>query len=490
MIIHPKSILPAIVSLAIGLSQLSCRKMVTVPNPVLSITTNAVFTTDAQASSAMAGIYTQLVNGSLSFSNGYLTILGGMSADELYYYGVGDAQIKAFSPNQLLSTNSYSYIIWTSAYKAIYGANAVIEGIVASTSTGLTDSVRKELTAEAKFIRAFAYFYLTSLFGDVPLAMTVDFNKTRYMPRTPAKDVYQQILTDLKDAQSVLPPDYSVAGAPDYERVIPNKWAATALLARVYLYMGDYTNAANQATAVINNTSLYSLATDPAKVFLTNSREAIWQLKQGTAVSPYWNATLEGFALIPYPKLTGRAFYCMTDQLLNAFEPGDLRRSAWVDSTNNTPYGGASAGLTFYPFKYKIGSYNAINGAPSTEYYMALRLAEIYLIRAEAEANGAAGGSAAAIGDLKLIRNRAGLGDLPSSLTPAEVVAAVAHERQVELFAEWGHRWLDLNRTGQAHNVLSGIPGKQPWAGDYQLLYPIPSAEIQSDHFLTQNTGY
>jgi len=66
----------------------------------------------------------------------------------------------------------------------------------------------------------------------------------------------------------------------------------------------------------------------------------------------------------------------------------------------------------------------------------------------------------------------------------------VAHERQTELFAEWGHRWLDLKRTGQAGAVLSVIPLKQPWLGNYQLLYPIPYTEIQDDPSLVQNPGY
>ncbi|HSC37594.1 MAG TPA: RagB/SusD family nutrient uptake outer membrane protein, partial [Chitinophagaceae bacterium] len=112
------------------------------------------------------------------------------------------------------------------------------------------------------------------------------------------------------------------------------------------------------------------------------------------------------------------------------------------------------------------------------------------LRRAGAEVTGAPGGPTAAISDLNVLRSRAGITALPASLTTPQVVAAVARERQVELFAEWGHRWLDLKRTGQAHPVLSAIAGKQPWAGDYQLLYPIPLAEIQADPLLVQNPGY
>jgi len=485
MHIHTRWIAPAFFSIVVSLCQLSCKKLVSVPEPVNSITTTEVFATDAQAASAMAGVYSLMINSSLSSSNGQVTLLGGMSSDELFYYGIGDVDITSFSPNKLLYNNSYTYNLWTTAYQVIYNANSVIEGIAASTSGGLTDSVRKELTAESKFVRAFCYFYLTNLFGDVPLALTVDFNKTRYMARTPVKQVYQQIIQDLKDAQSVLPLDYSAAGAAQ-ERIVPNHWAATALLARAYLFTGDNADAAAQAGTVISNTALYSLVSDPNQVFLADSKEAIWQLKQG-GVWPLYNGTQEGYTILPNPLATGTTNYCLAAPLLNAFEPGDLRRQDWVDSTTAS---GVPSVYNYYPYKYKIGSSNAVSGGPLSEYYMMLRLAEMYLIRAEAEVGGATGGAAAAIADLNVLRTRAGLPGLSSSLLPAQVTAAVAHERQVELFAEWGHRWLDLNRTGQAHNVLSVISTKQPWTGDFQLLYPIPSTEIMDDHFLLQNPGY
>ena len=474
-----RSILLIYCSMIIGLCQLSCKKMVSVPQPINSITTPQMFESDNQAKTAMAGVYSLMVNGGLNFSNGYATLLTALSSDELFYYGAGDAQILSFGPNQLLYNNSYTSSVWTNAYKTIYNANAVIEGIAASTSYTLTDTVRKRLTGEAQFVRAFCYFYLANLFGDVPLVLTVDFNKTRYMTRTPVSEVYRQIIADLTEAQSVL------TAQPAGERITPDKWTATAMLARVYLYTGEYAKAAAQATAVIDNVSRYNLESDPNKVFLIASKEAIWQLKQGIKDATYLNMTTEAYFLWPAPWPNGVTKYCLTESLLNAFETGDRRRSAWVNSSTNT-----GAGLYWYPYKYKLGRHNGAQNIASTEYYMVLRLAEMYLIRAEAAANGAPGGTAAAITDLNVIRNRAGLTALPATLTSDQLIAAVAHERQVELFAEWGHRWLDLKRTGRAHDVLSVIPGKQPWTGDYQLLYPIPATEIQINPRLQQNPDY
>jgi starch-binding outer membrane protein, SusD/RagB family len=486
MRIHSKLIVLLFFSLIAGLGMLSCKKMVTVPQPITNITTAQVFTTNAQATAAMAGVYTYMINTSaLTFGNGYASILGGLSADELLYNGTTDAHMVGLGTNQLLQNNSYTTSVWTTAYKVIYNANAVIEGIEAAVSDALTDSVRKVLTGEAKFVRALSYFYLTNLFGDVPLALTVDFNKTRYMTRTPVNDVYRQIIQDLKEAQSLLAANYPVPATGPVERVIPNKWTATAMLARVYLYRKDYANAAAEATAVISNVSMYSLENNPNNVFLPTSKEAIWQLKQGTNHTLYKNATQEGYNFLPSPLRTGAARYWLTASLLNAFEPGDRRRKDWVDSTN---FGGA--GYNYFPYKYKSGAHNSVANVSPTEYYTVLRLAEMYLIRAEAAAHGANGGVNAAITDLNVIRTRAVLPALPTSLTAEQAIAAVAHERQTELFAEWGHRWLDLKRTGRAHDVLSIIPNKQPWAGDYQLLYPIPPVEITVNPRLVQNIGY
>lgn len=480
MFLNARTIIPVFLSMAMGMSLLSCKKMVTVSQPINSITTLQMFESDNQAKTAMAAVYSLMINGSMNFSNGYATILPGMSADELFYFGAAtDANINAFTSNQLLYNNGYTSLVWTSAYKTIYNSNAVIEGIEGSVSQGLTDSVRKRLTGEAKFVRAFCYFYLANLYGDVPLVLTVDFNKTRYMTRTPVSEVYSQIVQDLKEAQAVLAPE------PATERITPGKWSATALLARVYLFTGNYAEAANQATAVITNNALFNLESDPNKVFHIASKEAIWQLKQGIKDPIYKNMTTEGYALNPVPS-TGKVSYCLTESLMNAFEAGDFRRSAWVNSTPN----GTPTGTYYYPYKYKLGQHNGAVNVPSTEYYMVLRLAEMYLVRADAATRGGAGGFAAAIADLNVIRARAGLTALPASITEAEVIAAVARERQVELFAEWGHRWLDLKRTAKAHDVLSAIPAKQPWTGDFQLLYPIPPNEIKINPRLAQNPGY
>lgn len=473
----------------------SCKKLISISDPITSITSDQIYTSDALATAAMAGVYTQMINGTSlvsnsanTFSNGLGTYVCGMSADEITPYSGSNLYVS----NTLIATNAaYSIVFWNSCYKAIYGSNAVIEGIAASTSGSLHDSIRTELTAEAKFVRAFSYVYLVSYFGDVPLVLTTDVNQTMTMSRTSKDQVWQQVIQDLKDAQTGLADDYRFANG---ERWIPNKWAATALLARAYLYSGDDENAATQASAVIGNATQYSLVSDLNSVFLKNSQEAIWQLQQNVSIANLGNATPEGDQFIPLTSPTrGLPKVNLDSSLINSFETGDKRKQNWINATNRALYYTSyhdSTTLYYFPYKYKTATYNRVVGGAATEYYMVLRLGEQYLIRAEAEAKGANGGASAAIADLNIIRARAGLTALPASLSSDALWKAVAHERQDELFCEWGHRWFDLTRMGLAHDVLSNIAAKQPWMGDYQLLYPIPIAEIQNDHNLTQNAGY
>ena len=472
----------------------SCEKLVEIDAPIDSITTTEVFNSDEQAKSAMAGIYAKMINNLSSgggilneFSSGLVTMLGALSADELNSWTTtsGYSEYDVFNRNKILQSNTPSSAFWQSAYTTIYGANAVIEGVQTSVSSNLSEGVRKKLTAEAKFVRAFSYFYLVNFFGDVPLVLTIDFNQTRKLPRAPVADVYKQIIKDLLEAQANLPAsNTNLAG----EKIYPDTWSATALLARAYLYTKEYENAFKQSNELIVNAGRFVLETDLEKTFLVESRESIWQLKQESSASK-GNATEEGHVFIPFSFEGQPVFfnvaYFLSEELMNTFEADDKRLINWVgiSTTNQT------GSTLYFPYKYKTGPHNRVIGGPPTEYYVALRFAEQYLIRAEAAANGAAP-LTNAIDDLNLIRDRAGLLPLSNTLTQSEVLEAVGKERRLELFAEWGHRWLDLKRTGHAVEVLSQITIKQPWAGEYQLFYPIPPNELKLNSHLIQNPGY
>jgi hypothetical protein len=218
---------------------------------------------------------------------------------------------------------------------------------------------------------------------------------------------------------------------------------------------------------------MYSLVPNPDSVFLVGSTEAIWQLQ---TYNTYPFATIEGSRTIPYINTINPDFY-LTPQLLSSFEDGDRRKTSWLDSSTY------ESKVYYYPFKYKVrvGTENNI-----TEYYMVLRLAEQYLIRAESLARQNTN-LKDAISDINIIRGRAGLDSLPDTMSQDGVISAVAQERRIELFSEWGHRWFDLKRTNRADIVLQSI--KPAWKNTAQL-YPIPYSEIRLSPKLSQNQGY
>lgn len=444
----------------------SCKKSIEVDKPNHLITTDAVFTDDKTATSAMLGLYSRMMQNRFYFASGAMTLYPGMSADEILSTFPNPSR-DAFSTNSILSADGIiRNDIWRFGYFHIYQANAIIEGVDGSSS--LSQSVKQQLKGEALFVRAFCHFYLVNLFGPVPLVTTTNYKANAALPRTAVEQVYQQIISDLKQAQVLLKETYPSSG-----RVRPNKWAVTALLARVYLYLEDWAQAESEASAVIGS-GTYSLVTNLNNVFLAGSTEAIWQLMP-VINNTIGNNTHEGFYFIPgCPSCVPD--FSLRDTLVNSFEPGDLRKDVWIGTRTIN-------GKTYYfPYKYKQSSNYP---AAATEYSMVLRLAEQYLIRSEARAkqNNLSG----SLSDLNTIHRRAGLADL-SVVTKDSLLHAIEHERQTELFTEWGHRWLDLKRTGRADAVLSGLKAPN-WQHSDQL-YPIPFQEIRLNPVLTQNPDY
>ncbi|GAA0560027.1 RagB/SusD family nutrient uptake outer membrane protein [Chitinophaga japonensis] len=434
-----------------------------------------IFTSDITARAAVTGIYGKMLsqNGLFSGNTRSLTVLGALSADELESYST-EAIPREFYGNAISPANAaIETALWNEAYQHIYAANAVLEGL--ERSNGVTPATKVQLQGEALFIRALCHFCLVNLFGNVPYLTTTNYKENIVQARMPGEKVYQQLIQDLQASQARF--DELPGLGQNYvyvtgERVRPNRWAAAALLARAYLYTGRWEQAEALASAVISQTNTYSLDS-LSGVFLKNSREAIWQLEPNNAEG--FN-TWEGknFILGTAPGSGENNSTVLSGHLLQAFENGDQRRAAWVDSVivDNTVY--------YFPAKYKVQT-----GVEQKEYSMVLRLAEQYLVRAEARAR--MGDVSGARADIDSVRRRAGLSSTTAG-NPTALLAAIAQERRVELFTEWGHRWLDLKRTGTANAVLSMVksPGWQP----ADTLYPIPQRELSLNKNLTQNPGY
>ena len=475
-----------LLTLAILFSISGCKKFVQIGPPTTQIVTANVYDNPNAVTAALLNIYMAMVINTDSWE---ISQNNGLLADELTSYSTDQGQVQ-FYTNSMSSLTIGNEGDWYNPYNYIYQANSLISGL--QNNANINSAIAQQITGEALFIRAFWHFYLANMYGDVPLVTTTDYTITQSLPRTPRAQVYSQIIKDLEQAQTLLNSNYVDATdtALSADRIRPNKSVATALLARVFLYAGQYDSAKIEATSIINNSSMYSLCTvlsGAGSVFQMNSTEAIWQWSEPNP-PPLGSNTpdAQNFTLVSAPS-TGTQNSCtISPQLLNAFEPGDQRRLNWIDSfvTSNPT-------INYY-FPYKYQSYNNSN---ITEYTMVLRLAEQYLIRAEAEAQ--LGHMQDAATDLNIIRSRAGLPAstiLTGSSTIQQADSAILHERQVELFTEWGHRWFDLIRTGNVTPIMSVVtPFKSgraiAWSPN-DSLYPIPHSEILYDSHLTQNPGY
>lgn len=447
----------------------SCEDFVEVEAPNNKLVREEVFSSDDTARSAMTGIYNQLfMAGYANGSSRSITFLPALSADNIKNIVTTDLNRIQFEEHEITPDNQYNLVLWSSAYNIIYLTNAFIEGV--SESENISDELKKELEGEARFIRAFTYFHLTNLYGEVPLLLTSDYQNNELAGRTSQQEVYEQVFDDLQISIDLLNEEYA-----DEERTQVTSNVAKAFLARVYLYVEDWEMAEYYSNEVISNSTDYEVLEDLDKVFLANSQEAIWQL---SPIARGGNTqTNEGNLFIHSELLPFFVSNALKSEFLEVFDETDKRLTSWVGFNDFLG--------EHYVYKYKIWNSNEF---PIAEYSMVLRLAEQYLIRAEARAQ--QDNIAGAINDIDVIRGRAGtdlIADINPTINRDEILQLIMEERRKELFAEWGHRWFDLKRTGIAEEELGN--DNALWQNT-DVLYPIPSDERMKNPNLTQNTGY
>jgi hypothetical protein len=429
-----------------------CKRFVDTPLPSNQIVPEVIFTNDATATSVLLGAYALINN--IDGSKNYYTDL---FSDDIYMPNAGsNVQI---AQENTYSENSNSFQFFENYYKAIFTANSILEALQGQ--TGVTDSTAKLLKGESEFIRAYCHFQLVNFYGTPPLITTTNVKVSAYVGNTPTTQIYASIISDLLDAYNLVGTNY-----PGSDRVRANKSAVSALLAKAYLYKKDWVDAETEATRQINNAT-YSLSTDLTTVFVKGSTETIWQLWSSTAY------TSQGSTYIPAN--TATVIYTLRPGLLAAFEASDKRYTNWVRQGT-----GASASF-YYPYKYRQRT--TTTGA-TIEYQVQLRLAEQYLIRAEARAqqNNVTGG----VADLNVIRTRAGLPN-STAATASALLLAIEQERRIELMVESSNRWFDLNRTSRTAYWLA--PQKPTWIARDTLL-PYPTYILLANPNLHQTVGY
>jgi len=455
----------------------SCKKFVEVAPPTDKIVGAEMYNTDAGAASVLTGILSDMTRDGFAKGTNSIGVLTGLYTDELSLDPANTGVLAS------LYTDNLSNIepgIWSEMYSYIFRTNSAIEGISASKSLSL--EVKQHLLGEAKVLRAFFYFFLVNLYGDVPLVTSTNLEENVKLPRTDKNIVYEHMIADLTDAIDNLNTNYLSADikTPTTEKVRPNKNVAKSLLSRIYLYTSQWKDAEKISNEVIEATSDYNLESDLSKVFLKTSSETIWALQPTTA---YGLGKTDAGIYILTQGLTYNQPVFLNKALVNTFDDIDKRKQLWIQSYLN------QSDTISFSSKYKdISDGNAL-----TEYIVLFRLPEQYLIRAEARAyEGRLTGANSAVEDLNLIRRRVGL-EPTTATTLQDILDEILKEKKFEFFTEWGHRFFDLKRTGKLNEVMTNIaPFKGATWEPYKALFPLPIQDIPRSPALKghQNPGY
>ena len=395
-------------------------------------------------------------------------IFGDLAADNWIHVG-SKKEYRQVDDNQLMATNTYVDGIWTSCYDGINRVNNILARI--PELKNLPPQVLDYHEGASLFLRALNYFTLVRYFGGVPLREKPTRSASDdelFMERAGVDSTYRFIINDLKQAEVRL------AGA-DIDPSLANVYAVKALLARVYLYYSQYEDhwqeAADKANEVIESGE-YALVDSIHYGDLyaedVTTPEVIFQ-------NDFFNDDDQN-AIADWTRHDGRLEVAAWDSdekvnsIYHAFPPGDYRREATVYEN----------GGSYYSNKYE----DTGNGKDNV---ILLRLAEMYLIRAEALNEVSYVPNGDAFKALNEIRERAGLskyyaGDL---LNRQQFRLAVEEERRLELAFE-GHRYFDLVRTGRAGEVL----GDKGNLADNGWLFPIPQSEMDTNNKMEQNGNY
>ncbi|MFM8489620.1 MAG: RagB/SusD family nutrient uptake outer membrane protein, partial [Bacteroidota bacterium] len=379
---------------------------------------------------------------------------------------------------------------WAYLYSTVGKANAVINNTQAVNDPALTPQRKAEMVGEASFIRAFMYFQLVQLWGDVPLQLkevkTISASQLDaiypliFPARAPQEEVYRQIIADLEVALA------GVRVTAPHKGFI-TKGAVNTMLAKVYATQEPHDwNKVNQyCDAVIAGG--YTLLPDYDKLWNNsqeNSSEAIFEINyNGGITDGNWGTKI-------FRGLDWKKFNLPSNDLARAFDAeGDTKRKnssiIFLDVTGK--WSDPHWPQTKYPF---INKYRTFTEG-SNQNYIFYRLADVLLLKAEALNE--LGDLAGAAELVNRIRTRVSLPNTTAA-TQADMRLAIEKERRLELAFE-GHRWYDLKRTGRAIAVMNAVTGANNENLGYdlneqRLLWPIPQAELDKNSKLTQNPGY
>lgn len=438
----------------------ACNKQLNI-KPVESVDQNLAIKTSKDVQGVLVGTYNRM--GQSDLYGGRIFLEPDLLATQVEITWTGTfTELTDMTVQAIKRDNALVTATWLDAYQAINQANTVLANLDKADS----DDEKLRWEGEAKFLRGLMYFDLARLFGRAwndgnpatNLAAAIVSNPTTTansegatVGRSTVKQVYDQAISDLLRAESILP-------NPEDNDFYANKYSASAILARLYLQQGDYANALKEANAVIIS-GKFSLVPDYTKEFLLSSKpshqenttEDIFAIQvtqqQGTnSLNQFYASSANG----------GRGDIKITDDFLAEFEAADVRGKFYTIGSNNRTK----------KFDNQYGNVHVV------------RLAEMYLIRAEANLHQGSSTGASPASDVNILRRRAGL----TNLATVNLDAILA-ERRHELCFEGGFFLHDMKRLGR--NVNKTILYNSP-----KLVFPIPQREILANPKLVQNEGY
>jgi hypothetical protein len=442
---------------------ISCDKKLDVL-PQNSITPEQIQTPE-DVKAVLFGAY-KLYQSPAAFGEQFILIPDLLASENMVDWVGTFTEYRQYQNKEQLRDNNIAEVIWDSTYRIILDANTVLDKI-----TLIDDEDEKNvITGEAEFMRGVAYFELVNLYGQpysagnvtsnlaVPLVLApvYVYDSTKDKPsRASVDDIYKQVLSDLTDAVAKLPEDNGDVRA--------NKYSVEAFLARVYMNMADYENAATMAHNVINSENYDLVSFDKAFNNDSYSAEdifAIAQTNQSNAGTS--NNGLTTFYSPQAPEGVGRGDAQVNPDYLSLFDADDIRGSFFTDGISITGHEGTYTNKWLQAYKY----------------IPVVRLAEMYLTRGEANLRkgGAPIGSVDPLADINKVRELSGASPL-SGVTGEDFVEERLRELGFEGDRLWTLKRLKLDVDGRPFN-------------DDKLVLPIPQRETDVNSNLTQNPGY
>lgn len=466
----------------------SCVKLTEVPEGTLS--PENFYKTQGDLEAAVTALYAPLYGGYQGFDADNVHLLAGGAEDiGLILWADEYAMFETLKP---LPRSSTAFAVWSQFYKSISNANTLIANLAGV--KGISQDKLDEFEGQARFVRAFCYFYVTRFWGKVPLITELNSAKPDEVGESEEIDVYNLIVSDLKIAEEKLAVTYPMAAKA-------TKGAAKTLLAKAYLTMGgwpindeSYFALARDKAKEVMDMGQYELVPDIADLWLVENkltnREGIFSMfgssKYSWAEGSHLHVEIRPAVEAGWSSMFSEVRY------FNSFPDGPrkdatfhttfLDGSSWEDDVNKTPYiakfrdAGAAAGQHTDAFSFD-----------GDGFVMLIRYAETLLIYAEA-ANLAEGSpSQAALDAVNAVRERAGLLPLPSGMSKDAFDKAVFDERGWEFAFEFGNRWFDLVRKEKVVEVNKEL---YPYVDEHNMLLPKPQQELDLIKGLHQNLGY